>query len=345
MKLVKPVISVGFVFCLISISMLTNASTPLIEATKNQNRTEVEKLLDSGVSADDSQGDGATAMHWAAYRNDAGIADSLLKHGANPNSSDDHGVTPLSLAVLNANLDLVKLLLSGGANPNLRQRNGQTALMVASRVGKKSIVEALLNAGANVNDAEKTKKHTALMMAVAGQHKDVTKLLIERGADVRAKSINSFTPLLFAAQQGNIELGRLLLAFGADVNESAPDGISGNTNARYRLIPDTSASALLVAIDSSHEEMAIFLLENGANPTLDGAGRTALHSAVQHEMHDLVKTLLNHGADPNAKLTRNMPVFSRVILIDNGLAVNKLGATTFFLAAGFNDIRMMDLLL
>ena len=40
-----------------------------------------------------------------------------------------------------------------------------------------------------------------------------------------------------------------------------------------------------------------------------------------------------------------MPVFSRVILIDNGLAVNKLGATPFFLAAGFNDIRMMDLLL
>ena len=43
---------------------------------------------------------------------------------------------------------------------------------------------------------------------------------------------------------------------------------------RYRLIPDTSASALLVAIDSGHEEMAIFLLEKGANPTLNGAGRT-----------------------------------------------------------------------
>ena len=344
-KQVKPVNSVGFFLCLISISMLTNASTPLIEATKNQNRIEVEALLDKGVDADEPQGDGATALHWAAYRNDAVLTESLLKHRANPNSSDDHGVTPLSLAVLNANLDLVRLLLTGGANPNARQINGQTPLMVASRVGKKSIVEALLNSGANVNDAEKTKKHTALMVAVAGQHEDVAKLLIEHGADVGAKSINSFTPLLFAAQQGNIELGRLLLEFGADVNESAPDGISGNTNARYRLIPDTSASALLVAIDSGHEEMAIFLLEKGANPTLNGAGRTALHSAVQHEMHDLAKTLLAHGADPNAKLTRNMPVFSRVILIDNGLAVNKLGATPFFLAAGFNDIRMMDLLL
>ena len=65
-KQVKPVISVGFVLCLISISMLTNASTPLIEATKNQNRIEVEALLDKGVDADEPQGDGATALHWAA---------------------------------------------------------------------------------------------------------------------------------------------------------------------------------------------------------------------------------------------------------------------------------------
>ena len=106
-KQVKPVISVGFVLCLISFSMLANASTPLIEATKNQNRIEVEALLDKGVDADEPQGDGATALHWAAYRNDAVLTDSLLKHGANPNSSDDHGVTPLSLAVLNANLDSV----------------------------------------------------------------------------------------------------------------------------------------------------------------------------------------------------------------------------------------------
>ena len=81
-KQVKPVISVGFVLCLISISMLANASTPLIEATKNQNRIEVEALLDKGVDADESQGDGATALHWAAYRNDADLTDSLLKHGA-----------------------------------------------------------------------------------------------------------------------------------------------------------------------------------------------------------------------------------------------------------------------
>ena len=109
--------------------------------------------------------------------------------------------------------------------------------MVGSRVGSTAIVEALLKAGANPNTAERSKQHTALMMAVAEQHKDVASLLLESDANVKAKSVNNFTPLLFAAQQGNKELGKLLLEYGADVNESAPDGISGNTNARYRLIP------------------------------------------------------------------------------------------------------------
>ena len=217
--------------------------------------------------------------------------------------------------------------------------------MIGAHVGNTAIIKQLIDAGADPNAIENSKGHTALMMAVAEKHLNVAALLLENHAIVSARSVNNFTPLLFAAQQGSIELGKLLLENGADVNEAAPDGISGNTNARNALIPETSASALLVAIDSDHEELANFLLENGADPRLDGAGRTALHSAVQHEMHTLVGALLAHGANPNARLSRNMPVFSRVILIDNGLAVSKLGATPFFLAAGFNDIEMMELLL
>ena len=148
-------------------------------------------------------------------------------------------------------------------------------------------MELLLSAGANPNATENNKRHTALMMAVAERHLDAARLLIDRGALVSARSQNNYTPLLFAAQQGSVELGKLLLDKGADANESAPDGISGNTNARWVLIPETNASALMVAIDSGHEEMAIFLLENGADPDLYGAGRTALHSAVQHQMHAL----------------------------------------------------------
>src|SRR4029453_10460903 len=108
----------------------------------------------------------------------------------------------------------------------------------------------------------------------------------------------------------HVEIARLLLAAGADVNEAAPDGIAGDTNAARAFKPDTEAAAPLVAIDSQHEAMARFLLESGANPNLQGAGRTALHSAVQQAMPELVSALLARGADPNGAVTRPMPLLS-----------------------------------
>lgn len=324
---------------------ISNAQSPLIEATKNQDSREIENLLRQDSDVNEAHGDGSVALHWAVYRNNNSIARLLLDGGADANSADSHGVTPLSLAALNANPMQVNLLLDAGANVNAARVSGETPLMIASHVGNTEVIELLLAAGADPNATENNKDHTALMMAVAERHLNAAQLLIDSGSLVNARSKNNYTPLLFAAQQGDIPLGRLLLENGADVNESAPDGISGNTNARWALIPGTEASALMVAIDSGHEEMAIFLLDSGADPKLSGAGRTALHSAVQHQMHTLVKALLDRGANPNAKLTRSMPVFSRVILIDNGMSVEKLGATPFFLAAGYNDLEMMDILI
>lgn len=336
---------ISLVACAFSIATtISSAQVPLIEATKKQDGLEIEKLLRLGADVDEPQGDGSVALHWAVYRNDDSITRLLLNNQADANVADDHGVTPLTLAALNANSTQVNLLLNAGADVNAARVSGETALMIASHVGSTDVMEFLLAAGANPNATENSKRHTALMMAVAERHLEAAQLLIESGAIVSARSKNNYTPLLFAAQQGSINLGRLLLERGADVNESAPDGISGNTNARSALIPETEASALMVAIDSGHEEMAIFLLNNGADPELVDTGRTALHSAVQHQMHTLAKALLDHGANPNAQLTRNMPVFSRVILIDNGLSVDKLGATPFFLAAGYNDLEMIDIL-
>ena len=147
----------------------------------------------------------------------------------------------------------------------------------------------LLSRGAAHGAAESSLGQTALMRAVVENHVDVVRTLLAAGADARARSKNRFTPLLFAAQQGNIEIARLLIAAGADVNEAAPDGIAGDTNAARSFKANTEAAALLVAIDSQHEAMATFLLDSGANPNQNGAGRTALHSAVQQAMPGLVR--------------------------------------------------------
>lgn len=270
-------------------------------------------------------------MHWAAHWDDGATAGALIRAGAKVNASDDEGVTPLSLACLNASAPMVEMLLKAGANPNMAQTSGETPLMVASLTGNAAVVKLLLDHGADVNAIESALNQTALMRAVAENHLPVMRLLIDAHASVTARSKNRFTPLLFSAQQGNIESARMLLAAGADVNETAPDGIAGDTNSRLMFKPGTEAGALLVSIDNGHEAMARFLVENGADVKQHDAGRTPLHSAVQRETPELATLLLTKGADPNAKLERPMPLLSRYIGQQAGVDTNPIGATPFWL--------------
>ena len=321
------------------------AGSPLIAAARTADTTRARASLSAGADVNDRYGDGTTALHWAAHRDAADLVAVLLEAGADVNAADDHGVTPLALACLNGSTEIVETLLASAADPNIARGNGETPLMIASHVGNVDVVRALLAAGADPNAAESTLEQTALMRAVAENHVPTAQVLIETGASVSARSKHSFTALLFAAQQGNVDAARLLMSAGADVNESAPDGIGGNTNAKTRFVPDTDAAALLVAIDSGHADMARFLLDRGADVNHAGAGRTALHAVVQREMPDLASALLEHGADPNARLERRLPFVSRRITQNNGLEPSNIGATPFFLAASFGDLEMMQILL
>ena len=320
------------------------ADQSLVQAAKGQDWPAVRALLRRHVDVDAPQGDGATALHWAAHWDNREVADLLLSAGANANAADDDGGTPLSLACLNGSARMVEILLKAGANPNAAPVNGETPLMTAARTGNLEVVKLLVASKADVNGREASRGQTALMRAVAQNHPDIVRQMVHSGADVHARSKTGFTPLLFAAQQGNIESARILLDAGADVNETAPDGIGGDTNARSLLKRNTAAGALLVAIDSHQNEMARFLLERGADVNQHGAGRTPLHSAVQQQMPALVKRLLAHGADPNARLEKPMPLLSRYIGQQAGLDTNPLGATPFWLAAEYGDDPMMRIL-
>jgi ankyrin repeat protein len=320
------------------------ADLRLINAARERDTAAVRALLKEKVDVNAPQGDGATALHWAAHWNDVELAALLIGAGANASAADDHRVTPLTLACLNASPAMVRTLLEAGANPNAPSVVGETPLMVAAHTGNVDVVRLLLTRGADPGARETTAGQTALMRAVAQGHAAVVRLLLDSGADVKARSTNRFTPLLFAAQQGNVEIGRMLVAAGADVNESAPDGIAGDTNSLRSFKPNTEAAALLVAIDSGHPAMARFLIEQRAPPNHKGAGRTALHSAVQQQMPDVVRALLAHGADPNARLERPMPLLSRAIVQQHGLEVGTTGATPFWLAASYGDVPMMRLL-
>ena len=342
---IRPVLVALLAAGSMAMAVAAGAAGPaLIDAVKAEDHARVERLLAGGADVGAPQGDGATALHWAAHRDLGRMAELLIRAGADVDAADDHGVTPLALACLNASRAMVGLLLDAGADANIATTSGVSPLMTAARVGHAGVVRRLLQAGADPTAAESVRGQTALMWAVAEGHTEVAGVLLDVGGGATTRSANGFTPLLFAAQQGNVEVARLLLAAGAVVEESAPDGIGGDTNARALFKEGTEASALMVAIDSGQADVARFLVERGADPNHDGTGRTPLHSAVQHEMPDVVAALLAAGADPNGRLEKPLPYVSRRIRQDNGLTPTTAGSTPFLLAASFGDVASMRLL-
>jgi len=335
----------------LTIGLAAAGDVRLIEAVRARNADRVRTLLAERINVNATQGDGATALHWAVHLDDLSLVDTLIRAGARADIADDTGATPLYLACVNRNADAVGRLLVARANPNATLLSGETVLMTCARTGDAAAVRALLTRGANVNARESAHNQTALMWAAAQSHRAVVQTLLEGGADVHARSreytqtvtsevtqragreeLNytvprgGMTALLFAARSGDADSARLLVAAGADVNEALPEG----------------ATALIVAAHSGHRQAALALLEKGADPNADAVGYTALHAAVLRSDVELGKALLARGADPNAPITKGTPV--RRNSQDFELPKTLIGATPYTLAAKFLEPEIMRVL-
>ena len=337
------------VLCLTTTDALAQAGQSVVaDAVKRQDPVAVQTLLDDGADVNAPQGDGATALHWAAYWDELTTARLLMAAGATVATTNALGVTPLWLACNNGSAAMVGALLDAGADANAVLPSGETPLMTASRTGSANAVRVLLAHGADVRAKEGSHGQTALMWAVAQQHPTIVQALLEHGANtddrskVYPKVISSagnadpsgvyeieqggYTPLLFAARQGDLESARLLVAAGADVNDAAPLG----------------TSTLVVAALSGHGALGAFLLEQGADPNAAEAGYAAVHAAVLRGDLDLMTALMAHGADPNPTLMRGTP--ARRVSTDWTLPHNLIGATPFWLAARFREPEIMRVL-
>ena len=172
---------------LMAVGMGVSAQTaPLADAMERGDNVTVSALLDAAVDVNASQGDGTTALQWAAYLNDADMTALLISADAEIAMSNDYGATPLGLASKNGNATIIKQLIDAGADPNdalYAVNAGETPLMLAARSGQSEAVAALLNAGANINVREQWNGQSALMWAAVEGHGAVVETLLERGAD------------------------------------------------------------------------------------------------------------------------------------------------------------------
>lgn len=343
-------VPLAIVLCLCGFARWTIAAdAPLADAAEKENWLRVRTLVKSQADVNAAQPDGTTALHWAAFHDDLETAKQLLAAGASAKVVNRYGVTPLSLACTNGNESLIRVLLASDSDPNGSLPGGETVLMTAARTGRVGPVKALLDAGAKV-EAQDRKGQTALMWAAADGHAEVVRLLIQSGADVRTRLKSGFTPMLFAAREGRIEVVRTLLQARVDANQAIETEKGGGR------LPVNGVSALLLAVENAHYELAVVLLKAGANPNDQRSGFTPLHALSWVRKPNrgddddgqppptgsgnvtslqFVRELKAHGADVNLRLERG-----RVGQGKLGLT----GATPFLLASKTADLPLMRLL-
>jgi ankyrin repeat protein len=333
------------------------ADSALLAAVKKSDHAAVQRLLQQGASVNAPETDGSTALHWAVEADDPEMTRLLLRAGADAKRTNRYGMTPLHLAAVNGNAAVMRDLLDAGADSNAVLPEGETVLMTAARTGSADSLKLLLDRGANIDARENWYGESALMWAAAQNHGEAVSLLMARGAPIDARStlqqtsnrragqnilsLGNWTPLMYAARENALDAGRALVKAGAALDLVDPDG----------------ANALVIAIINAHYEFAALLLEAGADPNVvdTEAGMGALYAAV--DMHrlavghgrpnpkpvglmsavDLVKKLLERGADPNRRLKKAI-LQRHHTAGDSTLAE---GATPFLRAAKSGDIEMM----
>jgi len=260
--------------------------TPLMNALDNEHNDVAKLLIDKGANLDVWDWWGRTALWIAVDRKTppggggggGGFGGGRGAGGGGGGRGGGRGgaraggaPAPRSSGPTVSSMEIITKLLDAGVNPNPMMNFHRPNAPGRGRFA----------------DNEISTGTTALFRAVQNNDAEAVKLLLEKGADPNINTMG-YSPLLLAAGSGpggrgaatqpNMQILDELVQHSADVNAKVAGVCCG---------PDK-----LYSFDVSRENM-------GNKEALSKDGTSALHEAARAARPDLVKFLLDHGANPN----------------------------------------------
>jgi uncharacterized protein len=411
-------VSLLAVLCMSVFMTAASTDTRVADAAMKGDVDAVRLLIKQAVDVNAAQGDGMTALHWAALKGNADLAKTLLYAGANVRATTRlGGYTPVFMAAKSGYASVLAVILDAGADAKAPALDGLTPLMMAATSGDAASVKVLIDHGADLNAQETENGQTAMSFAAAFNRPDAIRVLLQNGADINVRSKvqmppappqrglaqfgqqgqaaappapaqgrggngqgaaqrggaaaaqggqaaqqqaqmngadatgrgggnphGGLTPLMYAARQGSFDAAKFLVESGARLDE-----VNGDRS-----------TALLLGIINGHFDIGKLLVDSGANVTLGSVeNATPLFGVVNTQwarksFHpqpttkyektgyiELINDLLDHGADPNARLTKELWYSEYNFSLESA---SSAGVTPFWKCAEVGDIDGMRLL-
>jgi ankyrin repeat protein len=220
---------------------------PVADAAQRRDAARVKALIKQGADVNAAQGDGMTALHWAATHGDVDAARMLMSAGARVEAMTRNGnYTPLHLAARAGTAAVVKALLEAGANPNAKTTSGGASpLHFAAAQGSADVVNALLDKGAAVDGRDGAWDETPLMWAAAYNRLDALAALVKHGANVALTSKVEDIPAREKADRAALTLrNRRIAALKAAEQPPRPAGARADSGRGAARSDSTRAPAL-----------------------------------------------------------------------------------------------------
>ncbi len=365
--------------------------TPLHLASRSGLGNAVRALLGAGSRPNTRTTTGVTALHFAAEADAIESIQALVDHGADVNARDAYsGRTPLMFATARSALEATEVLLAAGADVSLAtnvvdyperstadglDRRRRERVMAAARPTSAASAETRTQAtpgtprdtSAAPPDSSVTPPDTATappdsVAVIPEQPPEEPDSLTRAPVDpppaepsdtIRPLSYTDLvgkqggmTALHYAARDGQVDAVRRLLDAGADIN---------------RVTDGDQSSPLLVAVINGHFDLAMKLLEWGADPNLASEdGAQPLFATLNNEWAlrtwypqptasrqqrttylELMEALLEAGVDPDARVKTHIWYAAYNA---GRMGVDFAGATPFWRAAYATDVAAMRLL-
>ncbi|XP_076420288.1 ankyrin repeat and SAM domain-containing protein 6 isoform X2 [Peromyscus maniculatus bairdii] len=312
----------------------------------------VRFLLRRGASVNSRNHYGWSALMQAARCGHASVAHLLLDHGADVNAQNRLGASVLTVASRGGHLGVVKLLLEAGAMVDPHNPSGEspamggsrdellgiTALMAAVQHGHEAVVRLLMEWGADPNHTARTVGWSPLMLAALLGKLSVAQQLVEKGANPDHLSVLEKTAFEVALDRKHRDLADYLdplttVRPKTDEEKSRPDIFHALKMGNFQLVKEIAdedpnhvnlvngdgATPLMLAAVTGQLPLVQLLVEKHADMDKQDSvhGWTALMQATYHGNKEIVKYLLNQGADVALRAKNGYTAFDLVMLLND----------------------------